>query len=302
MPQSPGAHRFWRINIASNVYDAYGSIAEIAMATATGGVNACTGGTPIESGEYGSGYTASMALDGNPATYWLGGSGFPEWWGYDFGGGNAVAITEVSITARNDGYPSTAPGSWTLDWSDDGWNWTTSEAFTSAPWANGASQTFDVTPSGPAYVAPSPGSHQYWRVSFPDVSAYPKFYALEFRATVGGAPLPMTGLISTPLQAGALANLTDGNPAGCQLINETPFWIGNDFGWNTYQNIAEVAVTGDSSYNFTALTIDWSDNGSAWTMVANFTGLAASGAEQVFDVPGGPPPSGSRRPLAVIMG
>ena len=295
------AHRYWRVTIAGNVYGSYGCIAEIAMATTAGGPNVLTGGTPIESGEYSSAYTASMAIDSDPSTYWLGGTGFPEWWGYDFGLGNAVAITEVRITPRNDGVPTTAPGNWTLDWSDDGSTWTVAAGFISAGWTNGVAQTFDTLP---------PGEYPYWRVLMQSPPAPGQnwgFAEIEMMAITTGP-----NLVTVPASASASSSYSSSYLPGA-AVNEdlatgwvaasqnTDEWWGYNFG--SPVGITQITITGDGFHGCPALgPVQYSADQIAWTTAWIITASAPwTTGTQTFDAPA-PPPSSVLRPQAVIMG
>jgi hypothetical protein len=140
-----GGHRYWRIYIESTVYGSYAGIVELTMASSTGGANLCTTGANASASSSFSGYPASAAIDNNTSTYWgtASGASAPWWWQYDFGAGNTENIVEVTITAREDA-PTTAPGSWALQYSDDNSTWSTADTFISATWTAGAVQTFSV--------------------------------------------------------------------------------------------------------------------------------------------------------------
>lgn len=57
-----------------------------------------SGGTASASTEYDGSYTAALAVDGNNETRWASAAeALPQWWKYDFGAGNAVAIRGISI-------------------------------------------------------------------------------------------------------------------------------------------------------------------------------------------------------------
>ena len=90
--------------------------------------------------------------------------GFRQWWAYDYGAGNAKAIVEVTIQARNDSSYNQAPEVFALQWSDDNSNWTTAASFATTWSSPGQIQTFDVaTPHSPqalAYLARTVGGNE----------------------------------------------------------------------------------------------------------------------------------------------
>lgn len=140
-------HRYWRVNISTTTYGGFASIAEIAMATSSGGANVLTGGAASASTVEGSA-VPSRALDGNPGTWWTatGPLASPSaWWAYDFGAGNTPKIVELKITPRNDSQDGAncAPHTFTVEWSDDGATWVSKQSYV-ASWAIGVSQTFAV--------------------------------------------------------------------------------------------------------------------------------------------------------------
>ena len=119
-----GAHRFWRI---VNLSTSYFTIGEIVLRDVPGGPQLASGGAPIASA------TASWAnaepfraLDGSSVTHWHSpnsGAG-NNWWGYDFGAGNAKEVVEMVFTQRTEN-ADWSPSSWRTEYSDDGVTWRT---------------------------------------------------------------------------------------------------------------------------------------------------------------------------------
>ena len=110
------AHVYWRLNVAEANGGATLTIAEIELRTSVGGANVATGGTATAASG-----TAANAFDANNATNWALSSGTIGWIQYQFGSAQDIvehAITAPSATMTN------APNRWTLQWSDDGSNWT----------------------------------------------------------------------------------------------------------------------------------------------------------------------------------
>jgi hypothetical protein len=144
------AHRYWRINIPAVQSTGYAALAEVQFRTTAGVPLLFSGGTASASSFDSAPYVASMAADNNTATFWASGNPVPQWWGYDYGAGNALAIVEITILPRSD-YPTQGPASFTPQWSDDGTNWTSMAQLTGGPWDAGVVQTFAVSAAPPAF-------------------------------------------------------------------------------------------------------------------------------------------------------
>lgn len=110
------AHAYWRLNIAGVDGGSSLTIAEVEMRTTVGGANAATGGTAsAESG------TPANAFDGSTATVWTLAVGNSGWLQYHFA--SPVDIVEHAITAPSASMTNT-PNRWSIQYSDDGLNWT----------------------------------------------------------------------------------------------------------------------------------------------------------------------------------
>jgi len=137
-------HRYWRINIAlANGASSYTSMSEVQLRDVVGGPDRTGSGTASASSAY-SGYPASSAVDNTTATSWASFPNYvPQWWAYDFGPGVAYDIIEVVISARADGYPHEAPTDFTIEWSDNGADWTVAAHLLTTVWTgNGESKSF----------------------------------------------------------------------------------------------------------------------------------------------------------------
>jgi hypothetical protein len=110
------AHTYWRLNIAGTDGGSTLTVAEVQMRTSVGGANAATGGTATASSG-----TAANAFDGNNSTNWALSSGTVGWLQYQFG--SAQDIVEIAVTAPS-ATTTNAPNRWSLQYSDDGSNWT----------------------------------------------------------------------------------------------------------------------------------------------------------------------------------
>lgn len=139
------AHAYWRLNISANNGSPNNvTIAEMQYRTTVGGSNVATGGTPTATSNL-SGYPPSQAFDRNASTFWVSNTGPTAYLAYHFT--SAVAIVEYTMAARNDNatYLTDTPKSWTLDFPDDGTNWTTLATVAGQTgWGLGEMRTFDV--------------------------------------------------------------------------------------------------------------------------------------------------------------
>lgn len=92
------------------------------------GTNLCIGATASASGAYGS-QSASLAIDGNPTTYWESSfEGAPSWLKVDLGAAHAVRSTVIKSAAG----PNEVPRDFTLQGSNDNSTWGEIETYTGA--------------------------------------------------------------------------------------------------------------------------------------------------------------------------
>src|SRR5665213_333102 len=112
-------HRYWRINVQSNVAGSFLQIQEATMALSISGSNVFGSGTATADSSFDGTVLPPNVVDGNPSTVWATASAGNGWWQYDFGSGNNFDIVETIITP-----PTTlltrSPSQWTLIGSDDG--------------------------------------------------------------------------------------------------------------------------------------------------------------------------------------
>lgn len=144
------AHRYWRLKINQTQNGiATTSCAELVLRASAGGASLIGSGTPIASSIYADSLNAAKAFDGSNGTFWVSSfnAGMPQWIGYDFGANNAKAVTQVSVTARGDGFGAAeAVKIGSIDYSDDGIVWGPLLAIpTQSAWAEGETRTFGVT-------------------------------------------------------------------------------------------------------------------------------------------------------------
>lgn len=112
------AHRYWRLVMSSDNGNSRAALRELEMRTTVGGATACTGGTPIASGDSSS-MVIARAFDGNTSTEWQSQIASLAWAGYDFG--SAVDIVEMAATL---GANSSMLSPWVrVEYSDNGSAW-----------------------------------------------------------------------------------------------------------------------------------------------------------------------------------
>ena len=146
------AHRYWRISVSATGDNSGVCIAEMQLRTTIGGGTVTGSGTASASSTY-STFVPSQAFDGNTNTAWASFGGPPQSLEYDFGVGNAYAIVEVSITGLS-GYTETqAPTAFTIDYSDNGSSWYSSDGITTSWASEGETQVFDLTWTGSVSVS-----------------------------------------------------------------------------------------------------------------------------------------------------
>ena len=92
------------------------------------GTNLCIGATASASGAYGS-QSASLAIDGNPTTYWESSlEGAPSWLKVDLGAAHTVRSMVIKSTAN----PTEVPRDFTPQGSNDNSTWTVIGTYTGA--------------------------------------------------------------------------------------------------------------------------------------------------------------------------
>ncbi len=144
-------HRAWRVNVTATASaSSWCTIGEISFLDLAGNTIATTSGSAIASSSYDS-WTADKAFDGAldyDTGSWMPNGSAPQWCGWDFGVGNAQDVAAVVITNPNGAYyPEEYPVSGSIDYSDDGINWTTARAFSGRSTSAGLATTYDATPS-----------------------------------------------------------------------------------------------------------------------------------------------------------
>lgn len=126
------AYRYYRLVFSENSANnnVYYTVNEWRLYNQPGGVgtNLCVGATASASGNYGS-QSASLAIDGNPATYWESSiEGAPSWLKVNLGTARVVRSMVIESTA----YANEIPRDFTLQGSNDNSTWTVIETYEGA--------------------------------------------------------------------------------------------------------------------------------------------------------------------------
>ena len=306
-PPAPStAHRYWRIMIDENYNDTYLSIAAIEMAETSGGADLTSVGFAISGGDRGTSWATGQAFDGDTATAWsiLRSAGAASLWiGQDFGAGNARAISEIRLTARNDfssGHSNALhmPTKWRLQRSYDGLVW--QDVFIhlrEAPWELGETRVYAEAGS----AAPV-GAFRYWRLRAGDNHAdtYFSIAEIEMAASAGGANecTPGQTIFGDQRSSFPATQAFDGIVGGnnCWSISRgasdaiADAWIGQDF--STAYDLHELRLTARADGFYThmpmSFAVECSMDGVFWQVAWVETDLAPWSAAETrsFQRPG----------------
>jgi hypothetical protein len=237
-------HRYWRILTYANYKDAATTIAEVEMRGAENGSDLTGSGTPsASSSDHGA---PANAFDDDTGTFW-GTNGFNNvWLAYDFGAGNECDIRELTLTARDPSYFYQTPGSFHLQYSDDGTNWTSKWFWYLHHYTAGETKTFNS--SNAIDIEGSPGSYRYFRVLvLRSVSSdITNAAEIELRQSVYGTDETGAGTPSADSFYGAgyeASKAFDDNDATMWVSSNTQYWhwIKYDFGDGNNKTIVEVS-------------------------------------------------------------
>ena len=126
------AYRYYKLVFSknSNNDNRYYTVNEWELYEQVGatGTNLCIGATASASGNYGS-QVASLAIDGNPTTYWESSlDGAPSWLKVDLGAEHVAR----SMVIKSTEYPNEIPKDFVLQGSNDNSTWTVIGAYTGA--------------------------------------------------------------------------------------------------------------------------------------------------------------------------
>ncbi len=119
-----GAHTYWRLSlkpISTNL-----CLTEMEFRATPGGADQCSGGTASVSSNFNgtATYQASNLVDNSGSTIWHSvNSSVGDYVQYQFA--SPVSVAEIALTSRNAGSPIAAPNYITVQYSDNGVDWTT---------------------------------------------------------------------------------------------------------------------------------------------------------------------------------
>ncbi|MBB2915847.1 discoidin domain-containing protein [Cupriavidus alkaliphilus] len=134
------AHTYWRINVSANNGSANLSIADLSLYVAGAASHASTGGTASASTTNGA-QSASNGFDQNSATYWQATTS-TGWLQYQYASPVDIAVYGVTASSQS---TTQAPKAWTLEYSDDGTNWTVADTVTvQTNWATQTQRWYTV--------------------------------------------------------------------------------------------------------------------------------------------------------------
>lgn len=288
-PTGPSdAKRMWRLYVTDTVSS--GDYVQIAELTFKVGGSAPTahGFVMAGSGYFGTAWP-SFAFDGSTGgTNWISpNSTKPHWIGYDYGVGNDVDSITITATDGN-----RAPKDFDIQYSQDGSSWTTEWSVTGATWGS-STQTFNNNNIKASALLQGAGSTvvdatlpstitsaRYWRLNVSAVNGggYTELTELGWITSYDGVVIPASGgaVISSSAYGGLVADrLYDNNydTVWTSADTSSPQWAGYDFG--SSMPIAGVRLTGPTS-GWAArapkdFTIEYSDNGSSWTVLFSVT-------------------------------
>jgi hypothetical protein len=278
-----GSHRYWRVFVDTNSGDAtFIAAAEIEFRATAGGADQCSGGTPIKSGEA-IGNEATRAFDDDGNTAWGVSGTTNQWIGYDFG--SAVTVAEAAWTSNTfDGATfARMPNLGSLDWSDDGTNWTEATTFGLGGWLN---NTTRVIPE----EEPAAGEHRLWRIFVSTINGGTRtsIPEIQFRATSGGADQATGGRAYTSSEnVGAAASAFDDTTATeWSTTNTTNQHIG--YAFTGPVAVQEVVISGpvNTSRAPNTFKIQSSDDGVTWTDEKSLSGVTWTASEvKTYSVP-----------------
>ena len=147
MPYAPPSldlpHRFWRLS--GKATGGYVTAEDVRLFEAGNATNLATDRARASSSStFGPTYSAGKAVAGDSGYWCSAATTATQWWQYDFGSGDARAITRIVLQACDDGIPQTTFSRFRVEWSDDGISYTNLGEFNSTGWAALETRTFDL--------------------------------------------------------------------------------------------------------------------------------------------------------------
>ena len=211
------AYRYYRLVFSKNSVgdNRYYTVNEWALYNQPGGVgtNLCIGATASASGAHGS-QSASLAIDGNPTTFWESSlEGAPSWLKVDLGAEHTVQSMVIKSTA----FATERPRDFTLQGSNDDSTWTVIEAYTGADAfvAAGGVFTLNFGVKGTSLLDDGTPSTKVW------------VHAWDTGALLGSATPGSGGgyRFSSPIAGDVL--ITHVGPAGYRPVSDGPITPGD---------------------------------------------------------------------------
>jgi len=302
-------HRYWRLYDLTAVNDYALSFAEIQFRTTAGVALLFSGGTASASAS-GSSNAPSLATDGDINTFWSSTSEAPagQWWQYDYGTGNTMAIVEVVLTARNDGAADQGNGDFYIQYSDDASNWYLAATFATTFTTAGQSLTYtfpaprttfisafdpaaagpDITLSNTNLTATGNGSGSNWQTvlaSVQPITTGKKYFELTANVSTSGL---MVGVASPFSNISVLPNPYLGSDVySCGMQNDfNNIWYnGSSTGSNAsgdgsnYAAGVTVGIAYDADVVVTAEILDSATSGPDMTLSNNNLTVLTTGSD-----------------------
>lgn len=138
-------HNYWRVNITANNGGIYVCIPELSFLDASGNNNSGLFVNRLFSSQFvdSADNSAVAAFDGSTLTQWTNAMTSAEYLGMHFS--VPIAIDRVTLTASLIGQGTYAPKNFTIDYSDDGINWTTAvTVLNQTGWGTAETRSFDI--------------------------------------------------------------------------------------------------------------------------------------------------------------
>ncbi len=268
---------------ASGIDDAlssgYGVHADGYVEGSSDGGNIATGGTPISGGDYDGARFPANAFDGNEASYWgssqLGAAvAHSAWVGYNFGAPRSFYKVRY-LSSSNSGQLISAVD---VDYSNDGVVWTLAKSFTIP----------ETVSTWHELILDAPVTAQYVRLLARDSVTDPLLWSvweMQVFGAEGWTNNKATG--GTPVSGGDFdgypaANAFDDDDNTLWVSSQTgaavngAAWIGYDLGTVQTVNRLLYRTPNAASGVLSAIDVEVSDDGVAWTLAQSFTGLTTA--------------------------